>query len=163
MDAAINLVDQLIVSAAVVVTILTDGMLSRTLSLRGGPKSLASETELSDFLNQYLIHLESPIAVQVWPAFVAYAREVLLGSTHVKRITLPCLDAFVTLATKICESSSIEERRIQKEVQDLCTRLIESTVQLANGDRERGIWDRIAGHERDLGTPKIRSDTFEGD
>jgi hypothetical protein len=92
-----------------------------------------TDSILFRFLEQYLRRLEGPLATQVWSRYIQLAKEILGSSRDFKACNFPTLRFEVSavfssenltlcrclgiLADKITQSTSMEDRKIRKELQ----------------------------------------------
>ncbi|KIM47693.1 hypothetical protein M413DRAFT_439360 [Hebeloma cylindrosporum] len=151
-DAAFELVDVLVANAQNAVHIICESI---TIRLFGGSersKKQALNPNLTDsilfrFLEQYLRRLEGPLAIQVWSRYIQLAKEILGSSRDFKACNFPTLRCLGILADKITQSTSMEDRKIRKELQETYGRLLDSCVLYVGRFTDQGSWIRRSTKE----------------
>ena len=77
-----------------------------------------SDNTLFVFLEEYLLQLEGPLALQVWNRFLQLAKDVLVsGVKDFKSQVFPVLKCITVLAEKLTQTTATEDRKIRKDLQ----------------------------------------------
>ncbi|TFK56468.1 hypothetical protein OE88DRAFT_1715528 [Heliocybe sulcata] len=166
---AFELMDVLTASAQNVVHMVCESI-SMRLSTSGPDKARkqALNPDISDailfqFLERYLTQLESPLALQVWSRVLQLAKEVL-SIRDMKPQVYPMLRCITVVGDKLASTIATEDRRIRKDIQDICSKLLDSCLTIASR-ADQGTWMRRTAREslvpngRDSPIPRAASDS----
>ncbi|EIN14374.1 hypothetical protein PUNSTDRAFT_140678 [Punctularia strigosozonata HHB-11173 SS5] len=145
-----ELVDYLASSAQTVVHMICESIMIRIStsadkSRKQGVNPEPSDSALFRFLEQYMVGLEGPLVAQVWGRFQQLTKEVLGNTREYKVQTFSTLRCFSVLASKLTQTTALEDRRLRKELQDTFSRLLDACVGLAG--RDQGGWIRRINKE----------------
>ena len=70
-----------------------------------------------DFLEQYLLRLEGPLAAQVWVRFIQLAKDLSSAFRDYKPQVFSTLRCFTVLADKVSQTTLVEDKRVRKDLQ----------------------------------------------
>ncbi|KAJ7103154.1 Dopey, N-terminal-domain-containing protein, partial [Mycena belliarum] len=176
-EQAFELVDVLIASAQSVVHMICESITCRISGVSEKTKKQAINPDLTDpvlfkFLEQYLLRLEGPLALQVWGRFLQLVKDILPSTREFKPQTYPALRCLTVLAEKITQTTAIEDRRIRKELQvrpsgiSLCMqetfgKLLDSCVVFVGRAYDQGSWirrstkDSLGTNGRESPAPRV--------
>ncbi|KAH8110602.1 Dopey, N-terminal-domain-containing protein [Phellopilus nigrolimitatus] len=139
---AFDIVDFLTASAQNVVHMVCESI-SWRISPTAGERSRKQvlNPELTDailfmFLEEYLLKLEHPLALQVWPRYLSLAKDVAANVKEYRSQMLPVLRCTTILALKITQTTAIEDRKTRKDIQDTYGKLLDAV------SLDQGIWPR---------------------
>lgn len=106
--------------------------------------NISSNPVLPAFLEAYVSQLEGPIAVQVWNALYAYAREVLSqsGSGASRAQLFPVLRILTVLGQIVSTTSALEDRRLRRDLQDTYVKILDAVLYGVAKGGEATTWER---------------------
>ncbi|KAI0031253.1 Dopey, N-terminal-domain-containing protein [Vararia minispora EC-137] len=144
---AFELVDALTSSAQNLVHMVCESVAQRLPGLSEKARRQVVNPNLSDatlflFLEQYLIQLEGPLVIQVWGRFLQLARDVLASVKDFKLQAFAVLRCVSVLASKLTQTTAMEDRRVRKDLQDVYAKLLDSVVVSVNRNADQSFWSR---------------------
>ncbi|KAF8337070.1 Dopey, N-terminal-domain-containing protein [Cantharellus anzutake] len=156
----IDVVDALVYDARTVVQMTCEGFMNRVVTqLDRGKKTLPNpditDLHLLGFLEDYLSHLEGPIAVQVWPRLAQTVREVVATPQVYRAQMFPVLRCMTVACEKIAQTSAMEDRKLRKDIQDLYVKTVDNCVLLAGKSFDQGNWIRRSTKEPGVSSGRV--------
>ncbi|CCM03665.1 uncharacterized protein FIBRA_05809 [Fibroporia radiculosa] len=110
------------------------------------------------------LRLEGPLAAQVWGRFVLLAKDVSASMREFRLQVFSTLRCFTILADKLSQTTSVDDRRLRKELQETYSKLLDLCT-LASRPYDQGSWIRrpqreiLAGNGRESPLTRVVSDT----
>jgi hypothetical protein len=79
----------------------------------------------------------------MWPLIQSFSKDYLSQTSASMKVFIPALLRFLTtVQEKSYDSSTVEERRVRKETQDIYQRVIDYCILIAGRSFDQGIWLR---------------------
>lgn len=83
------------------------------------------------FLEAYITRQEGPVAVQIWPSLLHFAKEFINTPAPHKYRLFATLRCFTALTEKISQTSALEDRRMRRDLVENFVKLVDATVQMS--------------------------------